>query len=324
MTTCMSCWDDVPAPVMIRLSPDSCGHELCVSCTLSHVRESLKDALSFFTPAGMKCPMHAGGCECCVSESEIVRAAPSIAAALAASGDAGGEDLPQPEPISAEEHQRFERFQLTAVRSALFDAVDKALRSGDATAQGSGLAAYLTTSGVGAAAAAAVGSSAAVVRQRTEHLAEAEGVSIEALLGGMWTLRVGALREEMLAKLVARLSLNNPVESAGGGGAGAAAPASAPLTRSNVADFFAELYPPTVLACVARGGAAAAGGGGNNEEAAGIRRIWTEAKSEADAAGGKSLTQLRVTKLMRQHTLKTATLLATTAKPCPGCTNYVT
>ena len=349
---CMNCYDDVPPSHMIRLSP-GCEHELCVGCTLSMIRMRLGDT-SFFAAAGMKCVLADMPCECCVTHADLERAMPAMEAAsaamAAAASTAGGAPPPPPpppQPLRAEERMRFEERILSSVRGALFDAVDAALRSGAVGAPGPELVAFLTsTAGIAAAAAAAVGSDPAAVRARMSHLAETEGVGAAELLAGMWALRVGELRQEMLDALKNAIRAGRggqeqegaaaaAAAAAGGGGGGAGAAPRGVREERDVAAFFASRYHPSLLARVVMvavgsgNGNAAAAAAADEVQAAvaveqGTKRLWAEAKREADKADGMTDTQLRVAKLRRQHSEGTATFLATTTKSCPGCSNLVT
>jgi hypothetical protein len=297
------------------------------------IRMRLGDS-SFFTAAGMKCVLADMPCECCVAHADLERAMPAMEAASAAM-TAAASAAP---PLRAEERQRFEEFVLSSVRGALFDAVDAALRSGAVGAPGPELVAYLTSDAGIIAAASAVGPDPAVVRARMAHLAETEGVGAPELLAGMWALRVGELREEMLDALkdairAGRGQGQEGAAVAGGGGGGAGAAPRGVREERDVAAFFASLYHPSLLArvvaVVGRGNGNAAAAAAAEVQAAvaveqGTKRLWAEAKREADKADGMTDTQLRVAKLRRQHSEGTATFLATTTKSCPGCSNLVT
>ena len=63
---CPICCDESPS-----FSPP-CGHAFCQTCTVHYVRDALGDKSRVF-PQGVRCPMHATGCDAFVNSSDALR-----------------------------------------------------------------------------------------------------------------------------------------------------------------------------------------------------------------------------------------------------------
>lgn len=70
----------------------SCGHSLCVRCTVQYVRGALGDAQSQVLPLGIRCPLHATGCTAHISPTDVVRLLSRADAKRHADLESGGND----------------------------------------------------------------------------------------------------------------------------------------------------------------------------------------------------------------------------------------
>ena len=50
-----------------------CGHALCTSCAVAYLRGALGDAQTQIHPQGVRCPMHASGCEDFITSTDARR-----------------------------------------------------------------------------------------------------------------------------------------------------------------------------------------------------------------------------------------------------------